>query len=60
MNNNITFNLIGGGKINVPKREVYGFYKDFISGDHIVQIKDEEYKVRDSLVEIQYLLDIRK
>ena len=44
MNNNITFNLMGGGKISVPKREVYGFYKDFISGDHIVQIKDEEYK----------------
>ena len=35
-NRNIRFNLIGGGTLYLPPREVRGFYKDFITGHNVV------------------------
>lgn len=52
-NRNIRFNLIGGGTLYIPLREVGDFYKDFISGRNIVEVKGEKYEVRDSQREIQ-------
>ena len=28
MNMNVTFNLVGGGELNIPARSISGFYKD--------------------------------
>ena len=55
---NVTFNLLGGGELNIPARSVSGFYKDPITGQVIVEVLGEEYKVRDSLDEIKYILGI--
>lgn len=55
---NVTFNLLGGGELNIPARSVSGFYKDDITGQVIVEVLGEEYIVRDSLDEIKYILGI--
>ncbi len=28
MSNNVTFNLVGGGELNIQVRSISGFYKD--------------------------------
>tara|TARA_R100000734_G_C3314900_1_gene106637 strand:+ start:1567 stop:1749 length:183 start_codon:yes stop_codon:yes gene_type:complete len=60
MSNNVTFNLTGGGELNIPARFISGFYKDEITSDVIVEVLGEEYIVRDSLDEIKYILGIAK
>jgi len=60
MNNNVTFNLTGGGELNIPARFISGFYKDEITSDVIVEVLGEEYVVRDSLDEIKYILGIAR
>ena len=60
MSNNVTFNLSGGGELNIPARFISGFYKDEITSDVIVEVLGEEYIVRDSLDEIKYILGIAK
>lgn len=57
---NVTFNLLGGGELNIPTRSVSGFYKDDITGQVIVEVLGEEYIVRDSLDEIKYILGIAR
>jgi len=57
---NVTFNLMGGGKLNIPSRSISGFYKCHYTGDVIVEVNGDEYKVRDSLDEIKYILGIAK
>ena len=57
---NVTFNLLGGGQLNIPARSVSGFYKDDITGQVIVEVLGEEYIVRDSLDEIKYILGIAR
>ena len=52
-NRNIRFNLIGGGTLYLPPREVRGFYKDFITGNNVVEVNDDRFEVRDSQEEIQ-------
>jgi len=52
-NTNIRFNLIGGGTLYIPPREVGDFYKDFLSGHNVVEVNGERYEVRDSQREIQ-------
>ncbi len=54
----VIFNIVGGGQICLPKREVRGYYKDFITGDTLVQVGDSEHKVRESLTEIAYLMGV--
>jgi len=54
----VIFNIVGGGQICLPKREVRGYYKDFITGDTLVQVGESEHKVRESLTEIAYLLGV--
>lgn len=60
MNRNVTFNLSGGGELNIPARFISGFYKDEITSDVIVEVLGEEYIVRDSLDEIKYILGIAR
>tara|TARA_R100000655_G_scaffold28409_1_gene57721 strand:- start:219 stop:401 length:183 start_codon:yes stop_codon:yes gene_type:complete len=60
MNKNVTFNLSGGGELNIPARFISGFYKDEITSDVIVEVLGEEYIVRDSLDEIKYILGIAR
>ena len=60
MSRNVTFNLTGGGELNIPARSISGFYKDEITSDVIVEVLGEEYKVRDSLDEIKYILGIAR
>ena len=60
MNNNVTFYLVGGGELNIPARLISGFYKDYFTSEVIVEVQGEEYKVRDSLEEIKYILGIAK
>ena len=57
---NVTFNLLGGGELNIPARSVSGFYKDDITGQVIVEVLGEEYIVRDSLDEIKYIFGIAR
>jgi len=57
---NVTFNLLGGGELNIPARSVSGFYKDDVTGQVIVEVLGEEYIVRDSLDEIKYILGIAR
>ncbi|MDA9139116.1 hypothetical protein N9N56_00970 [Candidatus Pelagibacter ubique] len=52
----VIFNIVGGGQICLPKREVRGYYKDHITGDTKVQVGESEHKVRESLTEIAYLM----
>ena len=60
MSRNVTFNLSGGGELNIPARFISGFYKDEITSDVIVEVLGEEYIVRDSLDEIEYILGIAR
>jgi hypothetical protein len=57
---NVTFNLMGGGELNIPPRAISGFYKDEFTSEVIVEVNGDEYKVRDSLDEIKYILGIAK
>ena len=57
---NVTFNLIGGGELNIPPRAISGFYKDQYTSEVIVEVGDEEYKVRDSLDEVKYILGLAR
>jgi len=56
--NEVVFNIVGAGQIRLPKREIRGYYKDFITGDTLVQVGDSEHKVRESLTEIAYLMGV--
>ena len=56
-NRNIRFNLIGGGTLYLPPREVKGFYKDFITGHNVVEVNDDRFEVRNSQEEIQNPVD---
>ena len=44
MSNNVTFNLVGGGELNIPARFISGFYKDDFTSEVIVEVLGEEYK----------------
>ena len=57
---NVTFNLIGGGELNIPPRVISGFYKCHYTGDVIVEVNGDEYKVRDSLDEVRYILGLAR
>jgi hypothetical protein len=54
----VVFNILGGGEIRLPKREVRGYYKNPLTGDTLVQVGNDEHKVRESLTEIAYLMGI--
>jgi len=54
----VIFNIVGGGEIRLPRREVRGYYKNPLTGDTLVQVGNDEYKVRESLTEIAYLMGI--
>ena len=60
MSRNVTFNLSGGGELNIPARSISGFYKDEWTSEVIVEVLGEEYIVRDSLDEIKYILGIAR
>ena len=60
---NVKFYLLGGGELNIPERAVSGFYKDDITGNVIVVVdfkgvQRQEFKVRDSIDEVKYILGI--
>ena len=55
---NVTFNLMGGGELNIPPRAISGFYKDQFTSEVIVEVNGDEYKVRDSLDEVRYILGL--
>lgn len=55
----VIFNIVGGGEICLPKREIRGYYKDFLTGETKVQIGEGEHEVRESLTEIKYLMETR-
>jgi hypothetical protein len=57
---NVTFNLMGGGELNIPPRAISGFYKDEFTSDVIVEVNGDEYKVRDSLDEVRYILGLAR
>ena len=57
---NVTFNLLGGGELNIPPRAISGFYKDQFTSEVSVEVGEDEYKVRDSLDEVQYILGIAR
>jgi alpha-acetolactate decarboxylase len=58
---NIHLNEVGTTKpLILPKRSIRGYYKDFLTGETKVQVNDKEYSVRDSLIEIQYLMGVNK
>lgn len=57
---NVTFNLMGGGELNIPSRAISGFYKDQFTSEVIVEVGEDEYKVRDSLDEVKYILGIAR
>jgi len=54
----VVFNILGGGEIRLPKREVRGYYKNPLTGDTLVQVGNDEHKVRESLTEIAYLMGV--
>lgn len=54
----VIFNIVGGGQIRLPKREIRGYYKDFLTGETKVQVGNDEHKVRESLTEIAYLMGV--
>ena len=56
----VVFNILGGGEIRLPKREVRGYYKNPLTGDTLVQVGNDEHKVRESLTEIAYLMGVVK
>jgi len=55
----VIFNIVGGGEICLPKREIRGYYKDFLTGETKVQSGESEHEVRESLTEIKYLMETR-
>jgi hypothetical protein len=57
---NVTFNLMGGGELNIPQRAISGFYKDQFTSEVIVEVGNDEYKVRDSLDEVKYILGLAR
>ena len=57
---NVTFNLMGGGELNIPPRAISGFYKDQFTSEVIVEDGEDEYKVRDSLDEVRYILGLAR
>ncbi len=57
---NVTFNLMGGGELNIPPRAISGFYKDQFTSEVIVEVNGDEYKVRDSLDEVRYILGLAR
>ena len=57
---NVTFNLMGGGELNIPARAISGFYKDEFTSEVIVEVNGDEYKVRDSIDEIGYLMGVNR
>ena len=54
----VIFNIVGGGEIRLPKREVRGYYKNPLTGDILVQVGNDEHKVRESLTEIAFLMGV--
>jgi len=53
----IQFNEVGKVKpLILTKRQIRGYYKDYLTGENKVQTANEEYVVRDSLLEIAYLM----
>ena len=58
MSNNVTFNLVGGGELNIQVRSISGFYKDDFTSEVILEVCDEQYKLRDSIDEVKYLLGL--
>ena len=53
----IQFNEVGKVKpLILTKRQIRGYYKDYLTGENKVQTANEEYVVRDSLTEIAYLM----
>jgi len=40
----------------LTKRQIRGYYKDYLTGEIKVQTANREYVVRDSLTEIAYLM----
>ena len=56
----VILNIVGGGQICLPKREIRGYYKDFLTGETKVQVGNDEHKVRESLTEIAYLMGVVK
>tara|TARA_A100001201_G_scaffold143510_1_gene145485 strand:+ start:4693 stop:4869 length:177 start_codon:yes stop_codon:yes gene_type:complete len=57
---NVTFNLMGGGELNIPARAISGFYKDEFTSEVIIEVNGEEYKVRDSLDEVRCILGLAR
>jgi hypothetical protein len=57
---NVTFKLLGGGELNIPPRAISGFYKDQFTSEVIVEVGEDEYKVRDSLDEVKYILGLAR
>jgi hypothetical protein len=57
---NVRFNLLGGGELNIPPRAISGFYKDQFTSEVIVEVGEDEYKVRDSLDEVKYILGLAR
>jgi len=56
--NEVIFNIVGAGQIRLPKREIRGYYKDFMTGETKVQVGESEHKDRESLTEIAYLMGV--
>jgi hypothetical protein len=54
----VILNIVGGGQICLPKREIRGYYKDFLTGETKVQVGENEHEVRESLTEIAYLMGV--
>ena len=53
----IRLNEVGKVKpLILTKRQIRGYYKDFLTGETKVQTANSEYVVRDSLTEIAYLM----
>ena len=45
MSNNVTFNLVGGGELNIPARFISGFYKDDFTSEVIVEVQVKNTKL---------------
>jgi len=53
----ITLNEVGKVRpLILNKRQIRGYYKDYLTGQNKVQTANREYVVRDSLTEIAYLM----
>jgi hypothetical protein len=51
---------MGGGELNIPARAISGFYKDQFTSEVIIEVNGDEYKVRDSLNEVRYILGLAR